>query len=90
MEQSEAVEILEDLLREVVTCLVDHEDTINIKTLHNDSLVMFDVDVDKTDVGKLIGRHGKTAGAIRLIMGAASAKLNMRSQVTIPDKKNER
>jgi predicted RNA-binding protein YlqC (UPF0109 family) len=89
MEQQDAARILEDMLLSMVTALVDKEDEINISAHPAGSTVMFEVDVAKEDVGKLIGRSGKTAGALRHILGAASAKLRVRSILAIPDKKGE-
>ena len=89
MDQQEAVVVLEDMLRSVVTALVDDEDVINIATHRSGTTILFEVDVAKEDVGKLIGRSGKTAGALRHILGAASAKLRVRSVLAIPDKKAE-
>ena len=89
MEQQEAANILEDMLLAMVTALVDDEDSIHISTNAAGGTVVFEVDVAKGDVGKLIGRSGKTAGALRHILGAASAKLRVRSILAIPDKKSE-
>ena len=90
MEQQEAANILEDMLLAMVTALVDDEDSIHISTTAAGGTVVFEVDVDKGDVGKLIGRSGKTAGALRHILGAASAKLRVRSLLAIPDKKDKK
>lgn len=82
------------ILGTIVEGLVDREDQINIETVvtggggEPGSTVVFNIDVAKEDVGKLIGRSGKTAGAIRHVMGAASAKLKVRTIVAIPDKKS--
>ena len=38
------------------------------------SVIIYEVQVDKSDMGKIIGKHGQTAGAIRTILNAASAK----------------
>jgi predicted RNA-binding protein YlqC (UPF0109 family) len=89
MEQQEAIDILQDMLLSMVTALVDKEDEINISAHPAGSTIMFEVDVAKEDVGKLIGRSGKTAGALRHILGAASAKLRVRSILAIPDKRGE-
>ncbi len=89
MDQQEAANILEDMLLAMVTALVDDEDSIRISTTPAGGTVVFEVDVAKGDVGKLIGRSGKTAGALRHILGAASAKLRVRSLLAIPDKKSE-
>ena len=89
MEQEDAIAILEDMLLSMVTALVDKEDEINISAHPAGTTIMFEVDVAKEDVGKLIGRSGKTAGALRHVLGAASAKLRVRSILAIPDKKGE-
>ncbi len=89
MEREAAIEILEDMLLSMVTALVDKEDEIDISAHPAGSTIMFEVDVAKEDVGKLIGRSGKTAGALRHVLGAASAKLRVRSILAIPDKKGE-
>jgi hypothetical protein len=85
----DAAAILENLLQVMVTALVDEEDSIQISTATTGSTVVFEVDVDKGDVGKLIGRSGKTAGALRHVLGAASAKLGVRTILAIPDKKGQ-
>jgi predicted RNA-binding protein YlqC (UPF0109 family) len=87
----DAAEILTELLEVLVAALVDDEDNINISatTTPDGTTILFEVDVAKDDVGKLIGRAGKTAGAMRHVLGAASAKLKVRSILTIPDKKGE-
>lgn len=80
---------LEWLLRNMVTSLVDDVNKISIRTHDSESTVFFDVDVDRDDVGKLIGREGKTAGALRHILGAAGAKYKVRTILSIKDKKSD-
>ncbi len=89
MDQQEAEKILVDMLLSMVTALVDKEDEVDISAHPAGSTIMFEADVAKEDVGKLIGRSGKTAGALRHILGAASAKLRVRSILAIPDKRDE-
>jgi predicted RNA-binding protein YlqC (UPF0109 family) len=83
--------VLRAMLEVVVAALVDDVDSINISatTTAAGDTVLFEVDVAKEDVGKLIGRSGKTAGALRHILGAASAKLKVRTILSIPDKKDQ-
>ena len=88
MDQQDAAHILEEMLLIIVTALVDEEEAIDITAHPAGTTIMFEVDVAKEDVGKLIGRSGKTAGALRHILGAASAKLKVRSILAIPDKKD--
>ena len=76
-------------LTEIVCALVDEEDAVDITAMPSGTTIMFNIDAAKGDVGKLIGRQGKTAGAIRHIMSAASAKYKVRSIISIPDKKDQ-
>lgn len=87
---SEAAEdILRELVEQMVRALVDDEDAIRISVTPAGDTILFEANVAKEDVGKLIGRSGKTAGALRHVLGAASAKLRVRSILAIPDKKDE-
>jgi predicted RNA-binding protein YlqC (UPF0109 family) len=93
----DAADILKELLLSMVTALVDDEESVHISFTEAvgdpekgvGSTFLFVVDVDKEDVGKLIGRSGKTAGAMRHVLGASSRKLGVRSILNIPDKKGE-
>ena len=93
----DAADILKELLLAMVTALVDNEEVVHIsftEVAGDESkgigpTLFFVVDVDKEDVGKLIGRSGKTAGAMRHVLGASSRKLNVRSVLNIPDKKRQ-
>ena len=95
--EATAADILRELLLAMVTALVDKEDKVFIshteapgdKERGIGSTFLVVVDVDKEDVGKLIGRSGKTAGALRHVLGASSRKLGVRSILNIPDKKGE-
>ena len=81
---------LKTLLEVMVAALVDNEQAVKISaTVSEGGIILFEVDVAKEDVGKIIGKSGKTAGALRHVLGAASSKLGVRSIMDIPDKKNE-
>jgi len=84
-----AAQVLEDILYNIVQALVDNENSIDIRVHDSESTIFFDVDVDRSDVGKLIGRNGKTAGALRHVLGAAGAKLKVRTILSIKDKRVE-
>lgn len=69
---------IRELLATIVRNLVDKPDQISIHELHSDQAFIFELSVDKSDVGKVIGRGGKTAMAIRSILEAASGKFKRR------------
>ncbi len=69
---------IRELLTTIAKNLVDQPDQISINELHSDQAFIFELSVAKSDVGKVIGRGGKTAMAIRSILEAASGKYKRR------------
>ena len=69
---------ISELLRGITEALVDQVDQIKLNELHSDQAYIFELQVAKEDVGKVIGRGGKTAMAIRTILEAASGKQKKR------------
>ena len=65
---------VEDLCR----ALVDNEAAVQVDALESDQLTVFEVRADGSDHGKLIGRHGRTADALRQILLAVSGALDHR------------
>ena len=63
-----------DLLRHVVTTIVEHPDDVTIDASEDDDTVRFDVRVGDGDMGRVIGKRGRTAHAIRALVRAAAAK----------------
>lgn len=64
----------EDLLRHVVASIVENPDAVEIDTSEDDDTVRFDVRVGDGDMGRVIGKRGRTAHAIRALVRAAAAK----------------
>jgi len=54
--------------------LVDHPDAVSLTEEEKDGKVVFKLKVGEDDVGKIIGRKGRTAQAIRILLSAVSAK----------------
>ena len=73
-----ADEGIRNLLVTMVQALVDQPDQINVTEIQSDQAFIFELRVAKTDVGKVIGRGGKTAMALRAILEAASGKFKKR------------
>lgn len=63
------------MLLTVVRSLVDRPDDVEITPLPNETSVTFRVKVHPSDMGKLIGVNGRTARALRVILGANAARL---------------
>lgn len=65
---------MKNLLTEIVKNLVDNEDAVEIKEVLGNQTDIFEVTVDKADIGKVIGKQGRTAQSIRTLMRAISKK----------------
>jgi predicted RNA-binding protein YlqC (UPF0109 family) len=64
----------QDLLRHVVSSIVENPDAVSIEVSEDDDTIRFDVSVGDGDMGRVIGKRGRTAHAIRALVRAAAAK----------------
>ncbi len=77
---------MKELLEYMVKELVDSPDNVDItEEEEDDKTVIFKLKVAEEDLGKVIGKKGRTANALRVIMRAASAKRGKSSIVKIMD-----
>jgi uncharacterized protein len=74
-------ELIEFLARE----LVDDPDSVQVTEAHDDRGVRYQLRVAPEDMGKVIGRGGRTARAMRLVVQAAARKRQMAATVDIVD-----
>lgn len=74
-----------ELVRRIATALVDEIDSIEINEISGNMTSVIELKVAKTDIGKLIGRQGRTADAIRTIVNCAAAKFSKRYILEILD-----
>ena len=74
---------LKDLMTYVTKALVDLPNEVNVNEVVGEQTTVLDLKVDKTDLGKVIGKQGRTARALRTILNAASTKLKKRSVLEI-------
>ena len=82
---------MEELLKYVVTSLVDKKDEVEITyTPEGEKVVIVRIIADKADMGKLIGRNGKVASAIRTLVKSVTLKSNKRYIVKIEERKEEK
>ena len=72
-----------DLIKLIVSSLVDSPDDIEITEVAGDSTTVYELRVAKDDLGKIIGKQGKSAKAIRTLLGAAAAKDKRRAVLEI-------
>jgi uncharacterized protein len=76
---------MKDLVEFVATSLVDDPDAVNIRMRERDAATVLELEVAQADLGKVIGRQGRTARAIRTILAAAGAKTRRRYILDILD-----
>jgi uncharacterized protein len=69
---------MKDLVESIAKQLVDKPDDVQVKMIESEHTSVIELKVDKDDMGKVIGREGKTAKAIRTILSAAGNKLKKR------------
>lgn len=74
---------LKELVEIMVKALVDIPDEVRVSEISGEQTTVFELVVAKTDLGKVIGKQGKTAKALRTILTGASTKLRKRSVLEI-------
>ena len=74
---------MKDLLEYVVRALVDHPDDVLITELDGEQTAIFELRCNAEDVGKVIGKSGKTVGAIRVLLGALAARDGRRALLEV-------
>ncbi|MCK5540856.1 MAG: KH domain-containing protein [Deltaproteobacteria bacterium] len=72
-----------DLIEYLAKSLVDNPDEVEVKETEEETSVQLELSVNQKDLGKVIGRQGKTARAMRTILGAAAAKEGRRASLEI-------
>jgi len=76
-------EQLKDMIKGIVTSLVDEPDKIEITDVEDRDGIMFELRVAKGDLGKVIGKKGRTASALRTLLSAASRKHDISAYLKI-------
>ncbi|MFA1794311.1 KH domain-containing protein [Bacillus velezensis] len=76
---------LEDLVVSIVAPLVDHPEDITVTKEETDQKIALRLSVNKSDTGKIIGKQGRTARAIRTVVFAAGAQSSKKVQFEIFD-----
>jgi len=74
---------MKDLIEYIAKVLVDNPDDVRVTELEGKQTSVIELRVAKEDLGKVIGKQGRTARAMRTILGAASTKIKKRSVLEI-------
>ncbi|OQX67053.1 MAG: RNA-binding protein [Sorangiineae bacterium NIC37A_2] len=76
---------LKDLVATVAEALVDDPDGVEVAEIEDERGVLVELRVAKGDMGKVIGKDGRTAQSIRALLNAAAARQGCRAQLEIID-----
>lgn len=76
-------DVLKELVEVMAKALVDKPDEVGVTTVEGEQTTVVELKVAKEDLGKVIGKEGRTARSLRTILSAASAKLRKRSVLEI-------
>ncbi len=76
---------MKDILELIIKNLVDNEEKVSISEKSDDKTITYEVKVDKDDMGKVIGKQGKMAKAIRVVMKAVAVKEHKKVNVEFID-----
>jgi predicted RNA-binding protein YlqC (UPF0109 family) len=74
---------MKDLVKYIAQALVDYPDQVSVTEIEGNQTSVLELKVAKEDLGKVIGKQGRTARAIRTLLSAASAKIKKRTVLEI-------
>jgi len=74
---------MKDLIEQIAKALVDSPDDVSVKAIEGEQTTVLELRVAPTDLGKVIGKQGRTARSIRTILGASGMKLRKRFTLEI-------
>ena len=74
---------MKDLIKYIAQALVDYPEQVSVEEVEGNQTSVLELKVAKEDLGKVIGKQGRTARAMRTILSAASAKIKKRTVLEI-------
>jgi uncharacterized protein len=74
---------MKELVEEIARALVDHPEDVRVTMLRSSNVSLIELRTHPTDLGKVIGRQGRTINAIRTLLVAAGAKLKTRFSLEV-------
>jgi len=74
---------MKELIESIAKALVDNPDQVEVRTVEGEQVTVLELRVHPSDLGKVIGKQGRTARSIRTILAAAGMKLKKRFTLEI-------
>ena len=76
---------MKELIKHIAQALVDNPEQVSVREITGEYTIILELKVAKEDMGKVIGKQGRTAQALRSILNAASGKEKKRITLEILD-----
>jgi len=74
---------MKELIEQIAKALVDNPEQVSVRSIEGEQTTVFELRVAQSDIGKVIGKQGRTAGSIRTILSAGGMKLKKRFTLEI-------
>ncbi|KKM68711.1 hypothetical protein LCGC14_1458100 [marine sediment metagenome] len=74
---------MREMVEYIVKQIVDNPEEVKVEEIKTEKIILLEVSVAKEDMGKVIGKGGRIATALRTLLGAAAAKLKKRAMLEI-------
>jgi hypothetical protein len=74
---------MKELVETIARSLVDEPDRVEVREVEGEGVLVFELSVAQGDVGKVIGRQGRTIKAMRTLLHAASIKTQRRTELEV-------
>jgi len=74
---------MQQLVEYMVRALVDNPDEVQVRAVEGETVMIFEVQVSPDDLGKIIGRQGRIANALRTVVKAAASRQGKKATVEI-------
>ena len=74
---------MKDLITYIAKALVDNPEAVEVSEVEREQTSVIELKVDKSDLGKVIGKQGRTARAMRSVLSVASTKIRKRAVLEI-------
>jgi hypothetical protein len=74
---------MKELIQTIAKALVDHPDEVRVHEIEEDRVITYHLLVNPADLGKVIGKQGRIAKAIRIVASSAAVRQNKRIAVEI-------
>lgn len=74
---------LQSYVKTVLADLVDHPEDLKLTELSGSKSIVFELRCHQDDIGKVIGKNGKTIGAVRTLIGTVAARQGLRALIEV-------